>query len=49
MPFRSLVRYCINSHRIGWYATRQQMLKHGASLHEIHQVLAMRLRILGAK
>lgn len=48
MPFRSLVRYCIKSHRIGWYATRQQMIKQGASLADIHKVLAMRLRILGA-
>ena len=48
MSFRSLVRFCIKSHSIGWYATRQQMIKQGASLSEVHQVLAMRLRILGA-
>ena len=48
MPFRSLVLYCIKSHRIGWYATRQMMIKQGATLNDIHKVLAMRLRILGA-
>lgn len=48
MSFRSLVRFAIKSHRIGWYATRQQMIKQGASLIDVHKVLAMRLRILGA-
>lgn len=48
MPFRTLVRYAIKCHRIGYYATRQQMLKNGASLHDVAWVLAARLRILGA-
>jgi hypothetical protein len=48
MSFRAIVTYCIKSHRIGYYATRQNMLRNGASLQDVHKMLAMRLRILGA-
>lgn len=48
MPFKSLVVYCSKIQRQGWYATRQQMLRQGADLHDVAKVLAMRLRILGA-
>lgn len=48
MSFRSLVRFAIKSHRIDWCVTRQQMIKQGASLGDVHKVLSMRLRILGA-
>ena len=48
MEFRALVKYTIQCHRIGYYATRQAMLKRGASLEDVAKVLTMRLRILGA-
>lgn len=48
MPFISKVKACISIQRIGYYAARQSMLKSGFSLAEVHEVLAMRLRILGA-
>ena len=46
MAFRDLVKYAIKINRIGYYATRQQMIKSGASLNDVHKVLVMRLRIL---
>lgn len=48
MSFKTIVSYCIKCQRQGYYATRQQMLKNGASLADVHKMLAMRLRILGA-
>ena len=47
MPFRSLVAYALKCNQIGWFATRQQMLKNGASYKDLAHVLVFRLNILG--
>lgn len=46
MPFRSLVRYALNAKSIGWYATRQQMIKNGATMQDVAHVLVFRLNML---
>lgn len=48
MSYSLIMQYCIKCHKQGYYATRQQMLKHGGTLHDIAKVLALRLFILGA-
>ena len=47
MSFRSIVKFCVQCHLEGYLHTRQEMLDQGASLVEIHKLLAWRLRILG--
>ena len=42
------VRYALKVRRIGWYATRQSILKNGDSLHDVAWVLGSILTIQGA-
>lgn len=42
------VQYSCKVRRIGWYATRQSILRHGGSLHDVAWVLVTTLRIQGA-
>jgi hypothetical protein len=47
MNFVDIVRATIKMNRIGYYAARQEMLKNGATLKDVHKALVFRLRILG--
>lgn len=49
MTFREQVKWAMKSRRIGWYATRQGMLKRGATMHDVAWVLVSVLRIQGAE
>lgn len=49
MSFRNLIKYALNVNNIGWYATRQQMLKNGASMQDVAHVLVFRLNMLSGK
>lgn len=49
MTFKDIVKATIKMNRIGYYAARQEMIKKGASLHDVALALTMRLRILGAE
>lgn len=49
MSFRSLIKFALRVNQIGWYATRQQMIKQGASMQDIAHVLVFRLNMLGGK
>lgn len=48
MSHLTRVRYALKVHRIGWYATRQSILRHGGTLHDVAWVLASVLTIQGA-
>lgn len=48
MSHLAKVQWAIKASRIGWYAARQAMLKHGASLHDVAWVLVSILMIQGA-
>lgn len=48
MSHLSRVRYALKVHRIGWYATRQSILKNGGNLHDVAWVLVSILTIQGA-
>ena len=48
MSHLTRVRFAIKVHRIGWYATRQSILRHGGTLHDVAWVLVSTLRIQGA-
>lgn len=49
LPHIELVKASIRVRRIGWYATRQNLLKKGATAHDIAKVLAWQLEILGVE
>ncbi len=48
MSHLSRVRYALKVRRIGWYATRQSILRNGGSLHDVAWVLVSILTIQGA-
>lgn len=41
------VQWSLKARRLGWYATRQAMLKRGASMHDVAWVLVTQLMIQG--
>lgn len=47
MTFRKSVRFTLLAKKVGYYATRQHMLKPGHSLQDVALVLALRLRMIG--
>ena len=48
MSHLSRVQYSCKVRRIGWYATRQSILRNGGSLHDVAWVLVSILTIQGA-
>ena len=48
MSHLTRVQFALKVHRIGWYATRQSILRNGGSLHDVAWVLASVLTIQGA-
>lgn len=45
--FRELVKFSIKARRVGWYATRQGILKAGGDLKDVVRVLCWQLEIQG--
>lgn len=48
MSHLTRVRYALKVRSIGWYATRQSILRNGGSLHDVAWVLVSTLIIQGA-
>lgn len=48
MPHLDRVRYAIKVRRIGWYATRQSILRNGGTLKDVAWVLVSVLYTQGA-
>lgn len=46
LNFKQLITYMMKCNRIGYYASRQNMLRNGASQHDVAKMLAFRLRYL---
>lgn len=44
--FKQIITYMMKCNRIGYYASRQSMIKNGATQHDVAKMLAFRLRYL---
>ena len=45
MPYQQKVNWACRSLQIGWYATRQAVLRRGGSLLDVAEVLVLSLRL----
>lgn len=46
LSFKQIITYMMKCDRIGYYASRQSMLKNGATQYDVAKMLALRLRYL---
>lgn len=46
LSFKQIITYMMKCNRIGYYASRQSMIKNGATQHDVAKMLAFRLRYL---
>lgn len=46
LSFKQIITYMMKCNRIGYYASRQSMIKYGATQYDVAKMLAFRLRYL---